>query len=315
MILTRNQFYGLDIAKNARAIPGSTYVAIDTKKIYIYDNEGIPRAVNGSVAGSGNYIVVEVYTELPVGVDPDTIAFVINSQGTKWLPGTLGGTYYPPGWYIYKTGVWRHSRELVDQELENVNSLISENTTSIDDHKLRLDNPHSVTKTQVGLDQVNNTSDIDKPISNATITALSGKSNIGHTHIKANITDFNESDYASGAEGDLAATSVQPGDNVSDLLNNVNYTVVGSNVSQFVNDEVYLQPSDNISALNNDSGYIIGNTLASYRSDVEVSDIYSGYLLNTTPIIKKYNNGVETFAQGVTNLEPDWTNRLNLTYI
>ena len=39
-------------------------------------------------------------------------------------------------------------------------------------HVNRVDNPHSVTKAQVGLDQVDNTSDLDKPISNATQNAL-----------------------------------------------------------------------------------------------------------------------------------------------
>lgn len=36
-------------------------------------------------------------------------------------------------------------------------------------------NPHEVTKTQVGLSEVDNTSDVNKPISNATQTALNGK--------------------------------------------------------------------------------------------------------------------------------------------
>ena len=36
-------------------------------------------------------------------------------------------------------------------------------------------NPHRVTKEQIGLDQVDNTSDVNKPISNATQTALNGK--------------------------------------------------------------------------------------------------------------------------------------------
>src|SRR5690606_32350951 len=43
------------------------------------------------------------------------------------------------------------------------------------EHTLRIDNPHSVTKAQVGLGNVDNTSDFDKPISNATQTALNGK--------------------------------------------------------------------------------------------------------------------------------------------
>ncbi len=43
-------------------------------------------------------------------------------------------------------------------------------------------NPHSVTKAQVGLGSVDNTADIDKPISTAVANALADKSNTSHTH-------------------------------------------------------------------------------------------------------------------------------------
>jgi hypothetical protein len=58
------------------------------------------------------------------------------------------------------------------------------------------------------------------------------------------------------------------------------------------------------------------NTITDYRSSFEVDlYIYSGYLLDTVPIIiRTINNTLET-AIGLTNLEADWTNRLNLTYI
>lgn len=47
--------------------------------------------------------------------------------------------------------------------------------TNLETHINNKSNPHKVTKTQVGLGNVNNTSDADKPISNATQTALNGK--------------------------------------------------------------------------------------------------------------------------------------------
>ena len=47
--------------------------------------------------------------------------------------------------------------------------------TSINTHINDTNNPHNVTKAQVGLDQVNNTSDVDKPISTATQNALDSK--------------------------------------------------------------------------------------------------------------------------------------------
>lgn len=47
--------------------------------------------------------------------------------------------------------------------------------TTITTHINSTDNPHNVTKAQIGLDQVNNTSDADKPISTATQRALNSK--------------------------------------------------------------------------------------------------------------------------------------------
>jgi hypothetical protein len=55
-------------------------------------------------------------------------------------------------------------------------SNIGTNThAQIDTHIANTSNPHSVTKTQVGLSNVDNTSDVNKPISTATQTALNGK--------------------------------------------------------------------------------------------------------------------------------------------
>ena len=42
----------------------------------------------------------------------------------------------------------------------------------LDSHVSDKDNPHQVTKTQVGLGNVDNTADIDKPVSNATKSAI-----------------------------------------------------------------------------------------------------------------------------------------------
>lgn len=54
--------------------------------------------------------------------------------------------------------------------------------TNLINHIANKNNPHSVTKSQVGLGNVDNTSDANKPISTATQAALDGKSNTSHTH-------------------------------------------------------------------------------------------------------------------------------------
>jgi hypothetical protein len=53
-------------------------------------------------------------------------------------------------------------------------------------HENRQDNPHTVTKTQVGLSDVNNTSDLNKPISTATQTALDLKADLVEGKVPAN---------------------------------------------------------------------------------------------------------------------------------
>jgi hypothetical protein len=49
------------------------------------------------------------------------------------------------------------------------------NAGAISTHAAKTDNPHAVTKTQVGLENVDNTSDASKPVSALTQTALNGK--------------------------------------------------------------------------------------------------------------------------------------------
>lgn len=53
----------------------------------------------------------------------------------------------------------------------------------LDEHLEDTNNPHSVTKAQLGLDQVNNTSDVNKPISSATQAALNTKLDANHASV------------------------------------------------------------------------------------------------------------------------------------
>lgn len=54
----------------------------------------------------------------------------------------------------------------------------------------KAENKPAYTASEVGLGNVDNTTDIDKPISIATQTALDGKSDTGHTHTVSDITDM-----------------------------------------------------------------------------------------------------------------------------
>ena len=51
------------------------------------------------------------------GIVTGEIAYVFNSQGTAWLPSTLGGTYYPEGFYVWDGAVWVSDRNAISNQL------------------------------------------------------------------------------------------------------------------------------------------------------------------------------------------------------
>jgi hypothetical protein len=68
----------------------------------------------------------------------------------------------------------------------NNNPTVVNNTA----HRGRIDNPHSTTKSQIGLSNADNTSDLSKPISTLTQNALNGKAALSHTHSQSDIINL-----------------------------------------------------------------------------------------------------------------------------
>lgn len=104
----------------------------------------------------------------------------------------------------------------IKKRLDNIPTSVSSGDFTA--HTSNTSNPHSVTKAQVGLGNVDNTADADKPISTATQTALDGKVNnddtrlsdartpLAHTHPVSQITDV-ESAYSDETSLTLDAAS------------------------------------------------------------------------------------------------------------
>ena len=93
--------------------------------------------------------------------------------------GTGEGLYFP------KNSTVSDSNNVSDYDLLNSrqsNLLYNENKVYHEGNK--------PTKSDIGLGNVDNTSDLDKPVSTATQTALNGKANSSHTHTKSQITDM-----------------------------------------------------------------------------------------------------------------------------
>ena len=95
-----------------------------------------------------------------------------NVEGTAqpWPIGTLAARFFTA------------------KDQRDTQSNVLEVQGNLSTHAGRIDNPHAVTKAQVGLGNVDNTSDANKPISTAVATALAGKAATVHTHAQADVT-------------------------------------------------------------------------------------------------------------------------------
>lgn len=144
------------------------------------------------------------------------------------------------------------TRGNADDGLQNQ---ITVNKGTMDNHIADTNNPHSVTKAQVGLGNVDNTSDLNKPISTATQTALDGKIDknaaiTGATHTK--ITYDNKGLVTGGTDitlsdvTDVSATATEVNylsgttsnvqdqiDSKADKTNRVNGAALSNAISSF----------------------------------------------------------------------------------
>lgn len=138
-------------------------------------------------------IVVTNYNSLP---DPTTVIgefyWCSNSQGSNWNP--FVGSFKNSGMYYSNGVIWEFlnvpyqaTQALVDAGInndqfvtpstfENASKWLSKADLSyVDGHITNTSNPHNVTKSQIGLSNVDNTSDINKPVSTAQATAINLK--------------------------------------------------------------------------------------------------------------------------------------------
>ncbi len=88
---------------------------------------------------------------------------------------------------------------------QGLSSAIDSNYQAISNHVSNKNNPHEVTKSQVGLGNVDNTSDVDKPVSTAQQSALDGKVDKVTTADRVYGTDSsgNQTTYDKGSFGQV----------------------------------------------------------------------------------------------------------------
>lgn len=148
-------------------------------------------------------------------------------------------------------------------------------------HTENTSNPHNVTKVQVGLGNVDNTSDADKPISNDTQDALDLKADQLTTYTKTEVDDaldlkVDDSEIASvnllRADKYLAAQNIA---NMS--YTDGNLTKIQYNAATDVDYEVFAYGSGNLTSIQHYVGSVLkGTTTLSYTSGNLVSAIFVG---------------------------------------
>ena len=257
-----------------------------------YDNEALSDALNQKADTSTVETLSETvennYTELDGKITDESDA---RTQADADLQSNIDDV-------TDDLSIETDNRQTADADLQdNIDTVDGK----IDTHIADKSNPHEVTKAQIGLGNVDNTSDLNKPISTATQTALNGKQNT--------INDL-ATIRTNASNGQSAYNTIQNyGDIVTYDASYFATSVQGQKA------DTALQPNDNISELNNDAGYITSaslptvnnSTITFQKNNVTVGDINLNQPNNET-----INISVPTQASDV-NALPDTTTINDLT--
>ena len=161
---------------------------------------GLGIAIHGAARFGNNWNSDGTNILLAVGNGYDSErtsdALVLDNGGNLWVAGSIkcggdsGGYTLPPATADTLGGVMiGENINVSDSGTISVDLSEYLKSSEISDWAKQSDKP-TYTASEVGLGNVDNTADADKPISTATQTALDGKADTGHTHTVSDITDM-----------------------------------------------------------------------------------------------------------------------------
>lgn len=194
-----------------------------------------------------------------------------------------------PEWIIKQEGSFQTAEEMNTLAVAVKSNAIELQTdiSNLQTHINNEQNPHSVTKEQVGLDKVDNVSDVNKPISTATQTALNGKVNNTGDETIAGVKTLSSSPIVPTPTTDMQASTKKY---VDDAI--INLT-----------DDIQGNTTETIATLN--------TTLNSHTNDltnphkVTKTQIGLSHVDDTSDLEKPISTAVQTAL----NLKEDWSNK------
>lgn len=187
---------GIDTNKNAIEAIQTDYLTstdktqlqdnIDELSEKVTENTSAIEVLNGDGAGSVKQSIDNAFNEFAANMSDDG---VINTYKELIDYAAEHGPEFTE--LVGKVDTIGTNVGEIETDIDNYKTEVSERFTETDtiinNHTTDKNNPHGVTKEQVGLDNVDNTADLDKPISNATQAALDEKADSEHVHDDATI--------------------------------------------------------------------------------------------------------------------------------
>ena len=123
---TSNQLLHSVSIPNILKEDNSPYTASEWMDFYTVNTGFFFEVTNGGGGDTGSIPAnqfVANYSALPNATTvPYQIWIVQNSEGTQWLPGTLGGTYYPEGGYVSNGTKWIYHKDNYQATQTEVNT-------------------------------------------------------------------------------------------------------------------------------------------------------------------------------------------------
>jgi uncharacterized protein (DUF697 family) len=176
---------------------------------------------------------------------------------------------------------------------------VTTNGANVLAHLVNTSNPHSVTKSQVGLGNVDNTSDLSKPVSTAQQTALNAKAATTHTHAISDTTGLQ-----------TALNALSPSNNLSDIATSVGLPACGGNV---LFSPLFITTANSLAdgQLRGDLVYIEKDiTVSGVWFYLQTSGVFTGDNVNSIALYS-ISGGIATKIAETANDSSIWTGTAN----